>query len=143
MPNAADFDEGIARDIVRVGDGLVEAEHGREADIVTLEERELFLESALRYMGEVSDLETPATATEDELDRFRAAYWAAARSCGVNPEGKIFVDKYPLNILKLPLIARLFPNARILLARRDLRHHGQLRILGCTLCREGQAPGAA
>ena len=35
--------------------------------------------------------------------------------------GKVFVDKHPLNTLKLPLIARLFPDAKILFARRDPR----------------------
>jgi hypothetical protein len=35
--------------------------------------------------------------------------------------GKVFVDKYPMNTLKLPLIARLFPNAKILFACRDPR----------------------
>jgi hypothetical protein len=33
----------------------------------------------------------------------------------------VFVDKHPLNTLKLPLIARLFPAAKILFACRDPR----------------------
>jgi hypothetical protein len=33
----------------------------------------------------------------------------------------VFVDKHPLNTLKLPLIARLFPRAKILFACRDPR----------------------
>jgi hypothetical protein len=33
----------------------------------------------------------------------------------------VFVDKHPLNTLKLPLIARLFPQAKILFAVRDPR----------------------
>jgi hypothetical protein len=35
--------------------------------------------------------------------------------------GKTFIDKLPLNTLKLALIARLFPKAKILFARRDPR----------------------
>ena len=35
--------------------------------------------------------------------------------------GKLFVDKHPLNTLKLPLIAKLFPDAKILFACRDPR----------------------
>ena len=34
---------------------------------------------------------------------------------------KVFIDKHPLNTLKLPLIAKLFPDAKILFARRDPR----------------------
>ena len=39
----------------------------------------------------------------------------------VDPGGKVFIDKHPLNTLKLPLIARMFPDARILFACRDPR----------------------
>ena len=35
--------------------------------------------------------------------------------------GKLFVDKHPLNTLRLPVIARLFPDAKILFACRDPR----------------------
>ena len=105
----------------RSGTTLLEVILEGHPNVVTLEERELFLDAALRYMGDVADLDALASATEEELDRYRAGYWQAVRSCGVEPAGKIFVDKYPLNILKLPLIARLFPHAKILLARRDPR----------------------
>jgi hypothetical protein len=43
------------------------------------------------------------------------------RNAGVDPAGKVFIDKHPLNTLKLPLIARLFPRAKILFACRDPR----------------------
>jgi hypothetical protein len=36
-------------------------------------------------------------------------------------QGKVFIDKHPLHTLKLPLIARLFPDAKILFACRDPR----------------------
>src|SRR5262249_11678182 len=35
--------------------------------------------------------------------------------------GKVFVDKHPLNTFRLPLILKLFPEAKILFARRDPR----------------------
>ena len=42
-------------------------------------------------------------------------------------EGRVFVDKHGFNIFKLPLIARLFPEARILCrAPRPARHRAQL-----------------
>jgi hypothetical protein len=43
------------------------------------------------------------------------------RAEGAAIEGKVFVDKHPLNTLKLPLIAKLFPEAKVLFARRDPR----------------------
>ncbi len=43
------------------------------------------------------------------------------RDTGIDLAGKVFVDKHPLHSLKLPLIARLFPQAKILFAHRDPR----------------------
>lgn len=37
------------------------------------------------------------------------------------PGGKVFTDKMPLNVLHLPLAARLLPRARVVLCRRDPR----------------------
>jgi hypothetical protein len=62
-----------------------------------------------------------ARADESQLQALRAAYWERVRKTGVDVEGKTFVDKHPLNTLKLPLIARLFPHAKILFACRDPR----------------------
>ena len=55
------------------------------------------------------------------LEPLRAAYWDLAAGAGIDVSGKMFVDKHPLNTLKLPLIARLFPHAKILFACRDPR----------------------
>lgn len=37
------------------------------------------------------------------------------------PEGAVVVDKFPLNIVVLPLIRRVFPGAKIIFALRDPR----------------------
>jgi hypothetical protein len=42
-------------------------------------------------------------------------------SFGAEPAGKVFVDKNPFNGIKLPLIRRLFPKARIVFSLRDPR----------------------
>ena len=72
-------------------------------------------------MREPSNLEPLLRADERQLNASRTAYWDAVRRAGVDPAGKVFVDKHPLNTLKLPLIARLFPRAKILFAIRDPR----------------------
>jgi len=41
----------------------------------------------------------------------------------IDVAGKMFVDNHPLNTLKLPLIARLFPDAKILFACRGPARH--------------------
>ena len=60
-------------------------------------------------------------ADEGTLQELRTAYWRQAGEAGVDPGGRVFVDQQPLNTLKLPLIARLFPGAKILFACRDPR----------------------
>ncbi len=52
----------------------------------------------------------------------RARYWeGVGATVGGELSGKVVVDKMPLHTLALPLIARLFPGARILFALRDPR----------------------
>lgn len=62
-----------------------------------------------------------------QVDRLRADYWdMVAQSVRLAP-GQRLVDKNPLNLLRLPMILRLFPQARIVLA---LRHPCDV-ILSC------------
>lgn len=55
------------------------------------------------------------------LEAHRASYWQAVRSFGIEPRGKVFIDKLPLNTMRLPIIHLLFPSAKILFAVRDPR----------------------
>ncbi len=50
--------------------------------------------------------------------RLRGVYWNLVRTRARVDPAKRLVDKNPLNILRLPLITRLFPNAKIILALR-------------------------
>jgi hypothetical protein len=58
---------------------------------------------------------------EATAKRFRDGYWRRAREAGAEVEGRLFVDKMPLDTFNLPIIAALFPDAKILFARRDPR----------------------
>ncbi|MGN6453011.1 MAG: sulfotransferase [Steroidobacteraceae bacterium] len=89
--------------------------------VVSLEEHELLTDGVLKFMSEPLDLAPLANASDEELQPLRAAYWERVRNAGVEVAGKLFLDKHPLNTLKLPLIARLFPQAKILFVRRDPR----------------------
>jgi hypothetical protein len=48
----------------------------------------------------------------------RDTYWSAARTVVEIKPGQRLVDKNPLTMLRLPLLVRLFPNARIIFAVR-------------------------
>lgn len=105
----------------RSGTTLLEVVLDGHPDVVSLEEHELLTDGVLRYMREPLDLRPLADADEATLATLRAAYWAGVAAGGARVDGKVFIDKHPLNTLKLPLIARLFPDAKILFARRDPR----------------------
>jgi len=53
-----------------------------------------------------------------QCDELRALYWRLTAKVAPRSEGQRLVDKNPLNMLRLPLVNRLFPNAPIILALR-------------------------
>ncbi|MEP6940080.1 MAG: sulfotransferase [Rudaea sp.] len=53
-----------------------------------------------------------------QCDELRALYWSLTAKVAPRKGGQRLVDKNPLNMLRLPLINRLFPNAPIILALR-------------------------
>lgn len=55
------------------------------------------------------------------LASYRAAYWDKVRSAGMPADARAFIDMDPLKGTRLPFISRLFPQARVLLIRRDPR----------------------
>jgi hypothetical protein len=104
----------------RSGTTLLEAVLTAHPNVVSTEERD--------HVGDASSLlEGPEVIakfgrmSEVEAGRFRRAYWESVARCGANVTGRIFLDKLPLNTIKLPLLRRLFPNARIVFALRDPR----------------------
>jgi len=105
----------------RTGTTLVEVVLDGHPRVVSLEEHELLTQGVLAFMREPVNFDPLAQADAATLTALREAYWRSVRAAGVDVTGKVFVDKHPLNTLKLPLIARLFPEAKILFAVRDPR----------------------
>ncbi|GAC1675012.1 MAG: tetratricopeptide repeat protein [Steroidobacteraceae bacterium] len=105
----------------RSGMALLQALLGDHPQVAGIDEHELLTAAALRFMREPSNLELLVRADESQLHGLRALYWDGVRKAGVDTVGKMVVDTNPLNTLKLPLIARLFPRAKILFACRDPR----------------------
>ncbi|MCW8916445.1 MAG: sulfotransferase [Magnetovibrio sp.] len=62
------------------------------------------------------------TLSDDELSKLRALYWNTFEGeLEFDPCDKTVVDKNPINILYLPLVRVLFPQAKIIFALRDPR----------------------
>jgi tetratricopeptide (TPR) repeat protein len=105
----------------RSGTTLLEQILASHPLVVSMDEKEALADAVRDYMRSPATLDRLRQAGDAELDAARARYWARVRGFALDPGGKIFVDKLALNTIKLPLIARLFPNAKILLALRDPR----------------------
>ena len=89
--------------------------------VASLEERDFLLRPAAKYLSDVSGLAALATLSDDEIAQERAAYWQGIKASGAVVDGKILVDKQPFNTIKLPLIAKIFPDAKIVFTIRDPR----------------------
>jgi len=90
------------------------------------------MDRGIRYPAELGRL------TAQDLGDIRAHYWDFARKKAGLVPGQRLVDKCPMNMTLLPLIRRLFPNARIILAIR----HPCDTLLSCFL-QEFRAPELA
>lgn len=104
----------------RSGTTMVENVLASAPGVVALEEKPTMIatepllasEAGIATLGELA----PGT-----IDGLRAAYWRAVAEQGVDVSGKTFVDMNPIRGFSLPIIARLFPEARIVVMRRDPR----------------------
>jgi tetratricopeptide (TPR) repeat protein len=105
----------------RSGTTLLENVLAGAPEVVTLEEREVLADGVRAFMSKPAGLDRLLAASDEELEPFRAAYWRRVRELGGEPDGRVFIDKLPLNTFKLPLIARLFPQARVIFSVRDPR----------------------
>jgi tetratricopeptide (TPR) repeat protein len=105
----------------RSGATLLEQVLAGHGDVTTLAETECLIDAARDWLTDASDIARFCAAPDEALDPYRAAYWHRVAAAGVDPAGRVFVDKHGFNIFKLPLIARLFPEARIIVMRRDPR----------------------
>ena len=123
----ADFAKNGSREHVflmgfpRSGTTLLEQVLAGNPDIEALEEMPTLDDAISEYFIKRSDVSSLMSAPENELDVWREIYWAKIKSFGVEVQGKVFIDKQPSMTIHIPLIRRLFPNAKILFCIRDPR----------------------
>lgn len=105
----------------RSGTTLLENILASHPEVISLEEKDCLGPSSETYLASDEGLGRLSRINSEESARERGAYWDKVRSYGVDPRGTVFIDKLPLASLQLPLIAKLFPDARVLFAVRDPR----------------------
>jgi tetratricopeptide (TPR) repeat protein len=114
----------------RSGTTLLEQVLDANPQLVSMDEQPLMSKAletvtggGIRYPSELGKL------TAQALCDVRARYWDLARNKAALLPGQRLVDKFPMNMTLLPLIRRVFPNARIILAIR----HPCDTLLSCFL----------
>ena len=105
----------------RSGTTLLEQVLASHPDVASMQERTCLMDSAAAFFGSDMGLDQLAALSDAELQPWREAYWKRVAETEPAISKPVFVDKMPLNAVFLPLIARLFPRAKILLALRDPR----------------------
>lgn len=110
----------------RSGTTLVENILASLPGVSALEERPTLVAADQEFIAGNSDeiisgLDRFSRLEPMELEKYRRAYWDKVVASGVSANAPCFVDMDPLKGTRLPFIARLFPDARILIMRRDPR----------------------
>lgn len=90
------------------------ASHGA---ILCLEEKEYFGEALSEVLTDPTRIWEIDRIDAADVEAVRGGYWRRVGNHG----NALVVDKYPLNIVVLPLIKRVFPDAKIIFALRDPR----------------------
>ena len=93
-------------------------------DIEVLEEEGTLAAASAELPGDLADL---PTATAKQIGKARERYFEVARESVPLAPDKLLIDKNPLSMNALPVIRRLFPDAKIILA---LRHPCDV-VLSC------------
>ncbi|HEY1880755.1 MAG TPA: sulfotransferase [Caulobacteraceae bacterium] len=105
----------------RSGTTLLEQALAANFDIASLEEAPTLADAYQEFLRTDAGCERLGKLTAAQAESWRRRYWEVVREHGVEPRRKVFLDKAPAGTINLPLVARLFPDARILFAIRDPR----------------------
>jgi Flp pilus assembly protein TadD len=106
----------------RSGTTLLEQILASHPGVVALDESGALGLAADHLIADDVGLAALERLTADAARDCRRAYWdRVSRELASDLAGKVFVDKNPLNSVRLPIIAKLFPEATIIFAERDPR----------------------
>ena len=106
----------------RSGTTLLDRMLGAHSQLLSIEEQETLIDLQRDFVLPPDGLERLATLEPGQAGLYRQAYRRRLTDLvDMPPAGCRIIDKLPLNTIFLPLIGRIFPDARILFAIRDPR----------------------
>jgi tetratricopeptide (TPR) repeat protein len=106
---------------MRSGTTLLQTVLSTDPTVVSIDEVEFLTEPAREFLLTEEGLKRLKGLSDADAAVWRQRYWTSIRESGLSVAGRVFIDKMPFNALRLPLIARLFPDARVIFAVRDPR----------------------
>ncbi|HTT83624.1 MAG TPA: sulfotransferase [Rhizomicrobium sp.] len=106
---------------LRSGTTLIETVLAAGRNVAHADEIDFLDDAARAFLMNNESLDRLAKLANSEIAAWHQNYWNAVRAAHLPVAGKIFIDKMPINTFRLPLIARLFPAAKIVFAVRDPR----------------------
>lgn len=105
----------------RSGTTLVEEILACHPDVTTTQEKDALVEAVANLFTNDAGFDRLMALSGGGLARYRRSYWRALESFGIHAKERCLVDKQPYNTLRLPLLAKLFPRAKIVFCMRDPR----------------------
>ena len=105
----------------RSGTTLLEQVLDTHPQVVALGERPLLADAEIEFLTQRGGIARLSGVVGDLLEPFRDSYWRKAGEYGALSADAVFVDKHPLSTIRLPLIAKVFPTAKIIFMIRDPR----------------------
>lgn len=123
----------------RSGTTLLDQVLSSHSKIVCLEEKEYLSNAFSTVFTSADKLNGMGALSDAEVEAVRARYWQEVRGDMAPPAGALVIDKLPLNIVVLPMIRAVFPDAKIIFALRDPRDS----LLSCYQHRFGMNVGMA
>lgn len=105
----------------RSGTTLMEKSLAGAPDVLVLEEINRLAEAGIGLRENRAAWEKLAALKPEDARKARELYWKRVRGDLGDLSGKVLIDKLPLHTQHMPLIAKLFPRAKLLFALRDPR----------------------
>ena len=105
----------------RSGTTLLEQVLASHPDITALEEQPTLVEPINHFFEYSAKIPELMNASEADLQPWRDLYWQHVAKLAGDVSGRVFVDKQPGLTPYIPMLKRMFPQARILFCIRDPR----------------------
>jgi Tfp pilus assembly protein PilF len=105
----------------RTGTTLLEHVLASHPDMINIDERATLRVIEDGYFTDDQALGRLASLEVDQAAAHRRTYWDRIHDLNIATDGRVVIDKMPLYSVKLPIISKLFPGVKVLLAQRDPR----------------------